>query len=85
MISSDIAGLTKNERAVMEYLKSGVEVRTIKDIQAELGMTLNSVYRALRGRVGTFQNPTNGLLMKDRHITTVWLDGVKEWGVQYAK
>ena len=85
MLSSDIAGLTKNEKAVMEYLKGDPAVRTMKEIQGALGMTLNNVYRALRGRVGTFQNPTNGLLMKDRHITTVWLDGVREWGVQYVR
>lgn len=84
MIASDIAGLTKNEKAVMEFLKSRPEVRSMKEIQQGLGIPLNGVYRALRGRTGTVQNPTGGLLMKERHVTIVWLDGTREWGVQYV-
>ncbi|MFA5268796.1 MAG: hypothetical protein WC379_12570 [Methanoregula sp.] len=83
MISSDIAGFTKNERAVSDFLKTDKKVHTVKEIQAGTNTTANSVYRALRGIKGTFQNPTGGLLMKDKHICTVWLDGAHEWGMQY--
>lgn len=84
MIAGDIAGLTKNEKAVMDFLKTRPEVRSMKEIQQGLGIPLNAVYRALRGRVGTFQSPTGGLLMKERHVTLAWLDGVREWGIQYV-
>jgi len=84
MIAGDIAGLTKNEKAVVDFLKTRPEVRSMKEIQQGLGIPLNAVYRALRGRVGTFQNPTGGLLMKERHVTLAWLDGTREWGIQYV-
>jgi hypothetical protein len=86
MISSDIAGLTKNEKAVQSFLKEqkGKETQSLKAIQAGVGMPLDGVYRALRGKGGSFQNPIGGLLMKDRHVVTVWMDGCREWGIQYV-
>ncbi len=65
MLNSTTAGFTNNERCVLECL-STEEWMSIKEIQDKTGLTYNNVVRALRGKEGTLDNPTNGLLVKSK-------------------
>jgi hypothetical protein len=63
MINSETAGLTQNEKKVYECIPEGKWITTI-EIQTITGLTVQSVYKALRGKRGRFDSPINGILSK---------------------
>lgn len=63
MVNSTTAPLTRKESAVLCCLTE--EKKTVADIVKETGMSIQDVYRAVRGRNGTFQNPKGGLMKKE--------------------
>lgn len=74
MISAEIAGLTPTERAVQHVLYErrdrGQSPMTVGEIQTAIAKPGETVCRALRGRDGSFDRPTGGLLVKDRCVQT---------------
>jgi len=73
MLDNETAGFPKSERVVfetiMELSKGGKRVRlsTLKSTLSK--MNESNIYRALRGREGTFSNATGGLLSKVRGMS----------------
>jgi len=63
MIDDQTPAFTRKEAAVRSVLT--VNNKTVGEISQETGMTIMAVYRALRGRDGTFQNPKGGLMAKE--------------------
>jgi hypothetical protein len=67
MISAEIAGLTHTERVVQQVIYErrdrGLAPMTVGEIQNEIGKPVETVCRALRGRAGSFDRPTGGLLV----------------------
>lgn len=66
MINATTSAYTRKELAVKNVL--GDSSLSAEEIQKATGMTTLNVYRALRGRSGTFTNPSGGLLAKDKNI-----------------
>lgn len=70
MISNDTAGLTGTERVVYEAIKENTEkgkrvlLSNLCDTPVILKINQPNIHRALRGRGGTFDAPTGGLLTK---------------------
>ena len=61
MINSTTPGFLRNETVVMQCLADGKH-KTAQEIQDSTGLTIQAVYKALRGKAGTFQNPKGGLM-----------------------
>jgi len=71
MIDNEIPGLTKNESIVLNKIRElsdGGKRVELSNLKQSLNMTQTSVYRALRGRSGTFQQPHGGLCAKIRGL-----------------
>jgi hypothetical protein len=66
MIDSTTAAFTRGEAAVMSVLSE--KAMSISDILEATGMSQLSVYRAIRGRDGNFQNPSGGLMAKEPRL-----------------
>lgn len=66
LIDSKTAAYTRNERAVIDAL-NGVW-QTPNDLKKGTGMPQASIFRALRGKAGTFERPEGGLLVKDKAL-----------------
>ncbi|MGA2161312.1 MAG: hypothetical protein ABSG28_03805 [Methanoregula sp.] len=64
MLNSSTPGFSRNEAAVRQCLSDGKH-KNVGEIENETGLTLQSVYKALRGKDGTFQNPRGGLMGKE--------------------
>ena len=69
MINSTTPAFTRKEAAVRGRLSP--EKKTVGEIVSETGMPILDVYRALRGRDGTFQNPKGGLMSKEPKLEYV--------------
>ena len=71
MIDNEIPGLTKTEAVVFdrirEFSKGGKRVE-LSALKGSLDMTQTNIYRALRGREGSFQRPCGGLCAKIRGL-----------------
>ncbi len=65
MLNATTAGFTNNELCVSECLSTENWMST-REIQEKTGMSYANVARALHGNKGTFENPTNGLLVKSK-------------------
>ena len=63
MVNSNTAPLTRNEEALLNTLTKEWEV--CKDVAARLKITQDKLYVAIRGKNGSFDNPTGGLLKKE--------------------
>jgi hypothetical protein len=66
MINSTTPAFTRKEAAVWGCLST--TSKTVSDLVTEAKMSIQDVYRALRGRDGTFQNPKGGLMLKERRL-----------------
>ncbi len=64
MINSTTPGFLRNEMVIMQCLVDGKH-KTAQEIQDSTGLTIQAVYKALRGKEGTFQNPKGGLMSKE--------------------
>jgi len=67
MLNSTTPAFTRKEAAVLGCLKPGKK-RTVSEIVNETGMTIQDVYRAIRGIKGTFQHPNGGLMAKEPRL-----------------
>lgn len=69
-INSTTAGLTPIERAVQQTLQKEAHVYpvSISQIQGFTNLPVYTVYRALRGKDGSFEHPVGGLLTKDPNV-----------------
>jgi hypothetical protein len=63
MVNSNTAPLTRKEQALLATLTQ--EWEPVNDVAARLKVTRENLYRAIRGRDGSFDNPTGGLIMKE--------------------
>lgn len=66
MIDSTTPAFTRKEAAIMSCLS--FSPKTVTEIVTESKMSIQDVYRALRGRQGTFQKPQGGLMLKERRL-----------------
>lgn len=66
LIDSKTAAYTRNERAVLDALNAVWQ--TPNDLKKLTGIPQASVFRALRGKAGTFERPEGGLLVKDKNL-----------------
>ncbi|MDD5025519.1 MAG: hypothetical protein PHN79_10510 [Methanoregula sp.] len=66
MINSTTPGFTRKESAVFGCLTGNW--KTVNEIVKGTGMTMSDVYRALRGREGSFQQPRGGLMSKEPQL-----------------
>jgi len=73
MLDNETAGFSKSENTVFQKLtelSSGGKRVYLSSLKTTLSkMREPNIYRALRGRVGTFTNPTGGLLSKVRGMS----------------
>ena len=70
MINGSTPAFTRKEAAVLGCLFPGKK-KTVSEIVSETGMSIQDVYRAVRGRDGTFQNPRGGLMKKEPKLEYV--------------
>jgi hypothetical protein len=87
MLAANIAGFTKRETAVRNAIIELKNPSTVFEIQKHLNNMIPdyAIRRALRGSKGTFDNPTTGLLKKDKNLsckkdyvkneTVFWIEG----------
>jgi hypothetical protein len=66
MIDATTSAYTRKELAVKGIMRD--TWLSVEEIQKITGLTTLNVYRALRGKTGTFNNPSGGLLAKDKNI-----------------
>jgi hypothetical protein len=71
MIAADIAGMTMREKAVRNAIERLNRPCTIAEIKNELNNVFpdHAIRRALRGKTGTLESPTGGLLKKDKTLS----------------
>jgi len=69
MIDSSTPAFTRKEATVRDCLT--LKKKTVEEIVAATGMSIQDVYRALRGREGTFQKPRGGLMAKEPRLEYV--------------
>lgn len=70
MINSTTPAFTRKEAAVLGCL-STERRKMISEIVSETGMSILDTYRALRGREGTFQHPSGGLMAKEPRLVYI--------------
>lgn len=66
MLNSTTAAFTRNEAAVRGCLTDFP--KTIAQISKESGLPIRGVYTAIRGKSGTFDTPSGGLMMKEPRL-----------------
>ncbi|MCX6690767.1 MAG: hypothetical protein NTW33_01625, partial [Methanoregula sp.] len=66
MINNTTPAFTRKEAAVLKCLTKNK--KTVAEIVKESGMCIQDVYRAVRGRNGTFQSPKGGLMVKEPRL-----------------
>lgn len=67
MVDATTSAYTRKERAILGILKDKKWV-TVETIQSETRLSLLNIYRALRGRKGTFEKPDGGLMAKEKRL-----------------
>lgn len=70
MIDSTTPAFTRKEAAVLSVL-STTKKMNVAEIGKETGLSILNVYRALRGRSGTFNCPSGGLMAKEPRFNHV--------------
>ena len=83
MISSSIAPLTRNEEALRATLTP--EWEPCPDVAARLKITRDKLYVAIRGKNGSFENPTGGLLKKEARFEAKQASNPDESNVRYIR
>ena len=66
MIDSSTPAFTRKEAAVRDCLTD--KWKTIPELVTETGLSIDTVYRAIRGRKGTFAQPGGGLMAKEPRL-----------------
>jgi len=66
MIDSTTPAYSRKESAVLGCLST--TPKPVAQLETEAKMSIQDVYRAIRGREGTFQKPKGGLMLKERRL-----------------
>lgn len=86
MKKANIAGLTPNEKAVLQAIEENEHKWTdVSIIQEKTKLPTASVYVALRGKSGSFTNPTGGLMTKEGNLQHMYEPSTRQYSFIITK